>query len=146
MYLYGDCGTGKTLLASIIAAEYVSDWLRVKFADVPDLLNTLKRSFDKTDESAQVWMDMYCHVDLLILDDFGVGKISDWNLDIMYQLVNERYNSRKPTLVTSNYDLNGLARRLTTAGDDFTGKRIASRLSEMCMSAKLCGAEMRLRR
>ena len=146
LYLHGDCGTGKTLLASIIAAEFVSDWVTVKFADVPELLNTLKRSFDKTGESAQAWMDMYCHVDLLILDDFGVGKISEWNLDIMYQLVNTRYNSRKPTLVTSNYDLNGLARRLTTAGDDMTGKRIASRLSEMCVSAKLSGADMRLRR
>ena len=146
LYLYGACGCGKTMLASIIAREFIRDYRNVQFADVPDLLNELKRTFGNPNQSAQGVLDMYFGLDLLILDDFGVGKISDWNLDVMYQLLNTRYNSSRPTIVTSNYSLEELPQRLRTAQDDMTGRRIASRLSEMCVSVSLGNVDWRLRR
>lgn len=146
LYFHGACGCGKTFLASIIAREFVRDYRTVQFADVPDMLNELKRTFDNPHQSAQEILEMYFRLDLLILDDFGVGKISDWNLEIMYQLLNTRYNGSRPTIVTSNYSLEELPQRMRTPNDDITGKRIASRLSEMCVSVSLGNVDRRLRR
>lgn len=135
LYLYGECGTGKTFLAALIAREYVLRSQTVIFGDVPSLLEDLKATFNKGGTDAL--LDRYCDCDLLILDDLGAGKITDWNVGVLYQIINARYNSEKPTIATSNYDLKGLAEALSIRDqygkivDALTGKRIVSRLREM---------------
>ena len=69
-------------------------------------------------------MDEFCECDLLIMDDVGAGKITDWSIDITYRLINSRYNADKPTIVTSNLELDDLAKLI--------GGRIVSRLQVMC--------------
>lgn len=126
LYLYGGCGTGKTFLASLIAQGFDED--EVVFDDVPCLLDRIKSTFDGVG-SGQAIIAEYCSCELLILDDIGTGKITDWNVGILYQIINARYNASKPLIVTSNYDLDGLAERLARV-DDIAARRIVSRLSE----------------
>lgn len=128
LFVYGGAGTGKTFLASLIALEKLPC---VVFGDVPLLLTNLKRTFDQVGVSTAQIFDKYKQTPLLVLDDFGAGKITDWTVDVLYQIVNDRYNNRLPTIVTSNYDLDGLQRRLSQQ-DEFGGQRITSRLREMC--------------
>lgn len=140
LYLYGNCGTGKTYLASLIAQEFVDEGA-VIFGDVPDLLSRLKETFDTGGTEALI--SRYCRCTLLILDDIGTGKVTEWNVGILYQILNERYNRNLPIIATSNYDLDDLRGRLTVKGkngeiiDDITAKRITSRLSEMTIQAFL---------
>lgn len=140
LYLYGNCGTGKTYLASLIAQEFVDEGT-VIFGDVPDLLSRLKETFDTGGTEALI--NRYAKCKLLVLDDIGTGKVTEWNVGVLYQVINARYNANLPLIVTSNYDFDDLRNRLTVKDknggiiDDFTAKRIVSRLSEMCIQAFL---------
>ena len=137
LYLYGNTGTGKTFLASIIAQEWLRRGKSVVFGDVPALLTAIKNTFDKdAPESAEKVFARYVDCDLLVLDDFGAGQVTEWNIGKLYELINARYSANKPLLVTSNFDIKGLERRLKS-GDDFAATRIISRLAEMCVPAFL---------
>ena len=136
LYIWGECGTGKTLLASVAAQALLRRDKIICFGEVPMLLGEIKRTFDKqtlsydapTEEQV---IKRFITCDVLFLDDIGTGKMSDWHVNMLYTLINERYNSDRPIIVTSNYDLNGLMKRLAK-GDDIAAKRIVSRLCAMC--------------
>ena len=142
LYLFGGAGAGKTFLASLIARECVLQSKGVVFGDVPELLERIKKTFNKSwgyEEptlSGEQILDLYYRTPLLILDDFGAGQITEWTVGVLYQIVNTRYNAGKPMIVTSNYDLKGLGERLSRQ-DEFGGQRIISRLKEMCAQAFL---------
>lgn len=132
LYLFGECGTGKTFLAAIIAQEFIMDYKSVVFGDVPALMEELKRTFDsKGGDSSQDVLDRYKNCDLLILDDIGAGQITEWNVGILYQIINDRYTGGKPMVITSNFDLDGLEARLKSK-DSFSATRIVSRISGLC--------------
>lgn len=147
LYLFGEVGTGKTFLAALIAQEYVGKGKSVIFGDVPSLLADLKATFGKG--GTEDLLDRYCKCDLLILDDIGAGKVTDWNVGILYQIVNARYNADKLTVATSNCDLKGLEDVLTVRDsygriiDALTGKRIVSRLKGMTYPLLLEGNDRR---
>lgn len=135
LFLYGAPGTGKTFLASIIAQEYVRAFRSVVFGDVPSLLDRIKRTFDGKGNLESVYKK-FAKCDLLVLDDIGAGHMTPWSVGQIYQILNERYNTDKLVIATSNLDLDGLANFLGKY-DSFGGKRIASRLSEMCLQGFL---------
>jgi len=149
IYLYGGFGSGKTLLASIVAQEFIRAGKQVIFGDVPSLLSRIKATFDKGGGTQEV-VDSYNNCDLLILDDLGAGQSTEWSVSVLYQIINARYASGRRLIVTSNFDLNGLEQRLVVkdkAGkvvDALTAGRIVSRLSEKCVQAFL-GAKDRRR-
>lgn len=133
LYYYGGAGTGKTFLASLIARQYVTRSKGVVFGDVPMLLSELKRTFNDPAKSTEGLLDRYCQCTLLVMDDIGAGQTTEWNVGIVYQIINARYNNELPTIITSNYDLDNLGRRLSSSGDTYSAQRIVSRLSQMCV-------------
>lgn len=132
LYYWGGCGTGKTFLASLIAKEFLNEFKRVIFGDVPSLLEELKRTFD--DGGTRELFNRYVESELLVMDDLGAGQLSDWSLDVLYRLINERYNTQKPLIITSNFSIDGLKKRLR---DEYQAARIVSRLKEMCYQGYL---------
>lgn len=138
LYLYGGAGTGKTMLASLITRELICAGREVIFGDVPSLLKRIKERFDAENRvafddniTAQMIQNRFMETEVLVLDDLGAGKLTDWSVGILYEIINERYNANRRTIVTSNFDLDNLGRRLNVRGAEYESERIVSRLTEM---------------
>jgi len=130
-FFYGATGTGKTYLAALVAMDYVRDGYAVAFYDMPALFESIKRTFD-SEESTSELLNRICESELLVLDDMGAERVTDWTSEQLYLIINRRYNANRPLVATANFDLEGLERRL---GNDLNAHRIISRLKEMCVQA-----------
>lgn len=132
LFLYGGVGTGKTFMASLIAQEFLRADQDVRFFDMPGLLSKIRATFGDKLFPTNDFIDEICDCDLLILDDIGAEKVTDWSVEQLYMIVNRRYNMRLPLIATSNLHEEALQKRL---GDDVTAERIISRLKGMTISA-----------
>lgn len=134
LYLYGDTGTGKTTIAAAIGIRAIKSGKKVKFVNAYDLS---QRLFDG-DNSFIV------DPDLLIIDDLGAEAITDWNNARLRAAINDRYNTMKPTIITSNYSKKKLA-ALMQSGDNQAARAIYSRICEMTEAKEVTGDDYRVR-
>lgn len=132
LLLYGVPGCGKTMLAVLIGRAYLQMGKTVAFQDVVSLLADLQATFNDKSKAGQYWqiMERCKRVDLLILDDMGAEKISEWTVKMMQELINARYNAKKPLIMTSNYEPYEMLAEFGRK-DKVQAGRIASRLREM---------------
>ncbi|RLC89488.1 MAG: DNA replication protein DnaC [Chloroflexi bacterium] len=113
LVLRGGYGCGKTHLAAAIANACVAQGLPVLFLTVPDLLDHLRAAFSPS--AGQTYDERFEEVrtaPLLILDDLGIEQSTSWALEKLFQLLNYRYMSRLPTVITTNHELEELEPRL----------------------------------
>ena len=148
VFIHGEPGTGKTLLASIVANEALRQMMSTVFIAVPNYLDELRKSFRKEPDSAGKgnYQDIRREVgmaDLLILDDFGAERITDWSAEELFILVDNRYTVNKPIMITSNLSLGDMGNYFSSFGYDYAGRRICSRLREMCATAEIQGRDRR---
>jgi DNA replication protein DnaC len=146
LLLVGPSGRGKTHLACAILSELVSSkGVTGLYADFSELLLKIQTSFrPDADSSKESILQPYAEVELLVLDELGASKPHPWVLDVLYNLLNTRYNRRRITIVTSNFEdeadsASGERDRL----EDRVGSRIRSRLFEMCLLVPLRGDDFR---
>jgi DNA replication protein DnaC len=114
LVLIGPNGCGKTHLAAAIANQSLEDGSVVLFMTVIDLLDHLRATFVPT--ATEVYDQLFakiCEAGVLILDDLGAQQSSPWANEKMFQLLNYRYNSRFPTVITTNnIGLHGIEERI----------------------------------
>lgn len=138
LYLVGNCGTGKTHLA---AAIYNA--LSAKpciFNTMQNILNSLQQGV-LTDYQKQLAVLEKCH--LLFLDDLGKEKTTEWAVSTIYQVINGRYNSCRPIVITSNYTPQELQAKWAKQGDMAIAEAIIDRLQEMCCLIPFSGDSFR---
>jgi DNA replication protein DnaC len=144
LLLEGQPGVGKTHLAVAVLRQVIQTTAaRGLFYDTRDLLRIIRSTYDpsiKTTETEILRPVMTA--DLIVLDDLGAEKTTEWVDETMNLIVNTRYNERRLTIFTSNYldipddtDPNSLLFRI--------GFRMRSRLHEMCEFLQLDGADYR---
>jgi DNA replication protein DnaC len=124
-WFYGDVGTGKTLLAMLISKAALEAGLSVAIYSVPRLLAEIKETYEESSKGS--YMDLFrrlCAVDLLHLDDLGAERRTEWVLEQLYSIVNERWQDERSIVVTTNLDLDELRQQV--------GWRTVSRLMEIC--------------
>ena len=104
LWFHGDVGTGKTSLAMLVAQAADAAGRSVAVYSVPHLLAEIRGTYDR-DTSGYSYLDLFdrlCTVELLVLDDLGAEKTSEWVLEQLYSIVNERWQSSGSVLVTTN--------------------------------------------
>lgn len=125
LYLYSaKKGSGKTRMAASIANDLIHNHdISVKFMTSPAILDEIKNSWGSKEYTERQVLDMLFTVPVLIIDDFGAEKATDWANDRFYQIINERYVNNRITIFTSNMSLSNLRY------DD----RITDRIKEKCL-------------
>jgi DNA replication protein DnaC len=152
LLLTGSVGVGKTHLAvGIVQALIVEKAVHALFCDYRELLKRIQESYNPQVASTELQiLKPIFDAEVLILDELGAQKPTDWVWDTVALILNTRYNDKRTTLITTNYPNApaALARsadkviREETLGDRI-GERMRSRLAEMCVEVEMRGNDLR---
>lgn len=148
LLLYGPVGTGKTFLAAAILNELINIKYTGKrtistgqianfqclFTDFPTIINKIQSTFDKKEE----YFKNLNSNDLLVIDDLGVERDTEYASEIVQTVINNRYNVKKPLILTTNLTFSELAK-----STDLKKQRIYGRILEMCIPVQVNGVNRR---
>lgn len=164
LLLGGPVGVGKTYLLAAIAKNFASRGISIRFVDFFQLLLELKSGYAHDKNDAGLLNEMI-DVDILLIDELGKGRNSDWEASVLDQLVMGRYNRNRIIVASTNYDLKPSDRVSTSFGSNHlddkkpgsfdldrfesleqrVGSRIYSRLFEISDFIELQGEDFRKR-
>jgi DNA replication protein DnaC len=140
LWLMGAVGTGKTALAMLVSKAVAEAGRSVAIYSLPRLLARIRRTYD-AEAGEDSYLDFFgrlTSVDLLHVDDLGAEKRSDWVLEQLYAIVDERYQAQRSIVVTTNLEPPQLEEQI--------GPRTVSRLAEICGDPlPLFGEDLRYR-
>jgi DNA replication protein DnaC len=136
-WFFGDVGTGKTSLAMLVSKSALEAGRSVAIYSMPRLLADIKETYeDNSDRSYMELFERLCNVDLLHIDDLGAEKRTEWVLEQLYAIVNERWQEQRSMIVTTNLlDPDELRAQI--------GPRTVSRITEMCVQIPIMGRDRR---
>jgi DNA replication protein DnaC len=138
LWIFGDVGTGKTSLAMLVSQAALRAGHSVAIYSMPTLLRQIRATYGEDSEDTDVaLLERLATVDLLHLDDVGAERMTPWVAELLYSLVNARYEEEKAILLTTNIaELDELGEQI--------GRRTTSRLVEMCEQIPLMGSDHRI--
>lgn len=142
LYIHGDVGTGKTYLASALARAFVEAGYTVVLTTTLAMLEDIQDTYGK-EASSLAAVQRFAGSDVLILDDLGKESGSAWSASMIFQIVNYRYEAMRPLIVTSQYDLGKLEKRIARQGERESARAIVSRIGQMCHDVHLTGSDRR---
>lgn len=137
LMFYGSTGTGKTYLASAIANAIIDAGYRVLLTNNTRIVNQIQGTFDEKNST----LDSLNRYDLLIIDDFGIERKSEYMQEMVYNIIDSRYQTGKPLIITTNLNID-----VFTKATELTDKRIYERVLEMCMPIRVDGINQRTNR
>ena len=121
LLLSGPCGTGKTHLGCAILNCALNDGYRAIYQNVPEMLDILQPEHADGEEQGEL-IAAACHAGVLLLDDLGAEKASEWTQKQLTIIIDARYRGNRPTIITTNLAGKSLA--------DSCGARVYSRLMD----------------
>lgn len=130
LLLWGNTGNGKTFAAACIANELIDRGIPAMITSFPRILNA---GYDKQEIIKQVH-----YYPLMVIDDLGAERSSEYAMETVYTVIDERYKVKKPLIVTTNLTLDELCRP-----KDMAYQRIYDRILEMCTPLVFRGDSMR---
>lgn len=128
VYIHGEAHTGKTVLSSYLYLNFIHDLylsrssfanLKFHFVVFSDFIDEMQNNLKDPNQLVK----KYRECDLLVLDDFGIKKVTDYVYSLTYLIINDRYLNMLPTIINSNHSLSEL-------GSVFEDDRIIRRIEE----------------
>jgi DNA replication protein DnaC len=141
----GTVGVGKTHLSVAILRSLVEKGVPCLFYEFGTLLKEIQNSYNPVSQTSELKvLAPVFEAEVLVLDELGASKPTDWVRDTMMQIINTRYNDKKLTIFTTNYP-DVRSGNLGETLEDRIGTRLRSRLYEMCKTVRLDGVDYRRR-
>lgn len=134
LLLWGNTGNGKTHAAACMANELIDQEVPVMMTSFPRIL---QGGFNKSD-----LLEEMQHYQMVVIDDFGAERQSEYSLETVYLIIDELYKAKRPTIITTNLDLN----KDFLSPPDTTHQRIYERILEMCVPVLFQGDNIRIGR
>lgn len=124
LILWGDVGGGKTFLAACVANALIDKGIPATMTTIPRLVAAITKDFGKDREEV---LYMVANAPLLVLDDVGTERNTEYNNEQVYEIINARYKAKKPLIITTNLTMTEMK-----SETDEAKKRIYDRIVEMC--------------
>lgn len=140
LYITGPCGVGKSHLAFAIANSLIEKGNSVIAMTMIDLLLKIRSSYKAENKSEEEILRIYEDCALLVIDDLGKEKPTEWALQMIYSIIDRRYNAMKSIIVTTNFNANEL---IDIFGSSSTSRAIIDRLFEICRYVPIEGESFR---
>lgn len=153
LLLVGDIGVGKTHLAVGVLKELIRKGIPGLFCDYRELLKQIQNSYNASVQTTEMEvLRPVFEAEVLVLDELGAQKPTEWVWDTVSLILNTRYNDKRSTIITTNFpdrpaaaveaSPTHRATREDTLGDRI-GERMRSRLHEMCRIVEMAGKDFR---
>jgi DNA replication protein DnaC len=143
LLLTGTVGVGKTHLAVSILKGLAERGFKGLFYEFGSLLKEIQDSYNSNTRTSELSvLSPVLKADVLVLDELGASKPTDWVKDTMAHIINTRYNDKKITIFTTNYPDERANDREETL-EDRIGARLRSRIYEMCKTVVITGEDHR---
>ena len=143
LYLHGNFGCGKTYLISALFNELSKKRISIEIVYFPELLRDIKNDFDSYADRIEYLED----VDLLLIDDIGAEKVTEWSRDeILGTILQKRMNNYKTTFFTSNLNMEELEKHLRIndySDDEIKARRIIERVKQLTEDMELISENKR---
>lgn len=133
LILFGDVGTGKTFASACIANALIDEGYHVYMTNFPNLISKIQRDAFTTD-----YAKILSSYDLLIIDDLGVERSSEYMQENVYNIIDARYRANKPIIVSTNLTADELRNP-----KDVMAARIYGRILEKCLPVRFTGSDRR---
>ncbi|HXG66270.1 MAG TPA: ATP-binding protein [Blastocatellia bacterium] len=140
----GSCGVGKTHLAVAAIKELIKKGIHALFYDFRDLLKEIQDSYNPNTRTSELAiLAPIFEAEVLVLDELGASKPTEWVQETMTHIINKRYNEKKVTIFTSNYLDMPIGSAYAETLTERVGVRLRSRLHEMCRLILMEGDDYR---
>ncbi len=139
LYIYGQTGVGKTHIAVGILKALIARGFEGVFYNVVDLLDAIRSTYDpKNSGIPKNRLERDLKRQIIVLDDFGMQKMSSWVADRLYALINRRYQDCKTIVITSNITMQDVRNSVQV------DRSLASRIIDMCVEIEIKADDFRL--
>lgn len=134
--IYGKITYDNTDLAASIANEIIRNNKVALMERTGSMMDKIKETFNKNDITEAKIIELYSNVDMLIIDDLGSEIISNWALEKLYKIVNNRYENELPIVITTKYNKEELLEKLAVENEELA-KEFIQLLYRMCYGISL---------
>lgn len=151
LLLTGNNGVGKTHLIVALLKGLIEKGADGLFLDYQELLKRIQTSYDPAARTAEHRIIRpVLDAEILVIDDLGANRPTEWVEDTVHYILNNRYNEKKPTLLTANLSEQRMTgaegnRKTHETFQDRVGMRVSSRLHEMCRIVEIHAEDYRKR-
>lgn len=135
LLLYGPVGTGKTYMSSAIANELIERGFTAQQVDFGTIVNRLQENLSER----QSVFDSILKCDLLVIEDLGAQRTTEFMMETIYSVIDGRYKQAKPMVVTTNYDYGAMQ----NVAPENAWSRIFDRILERCYPVEFDGRSRR---